>query len=111
MVGLGYWNLYASVKVNWDTLPADSLLAFQKSAERWAALPHYTQRLCAKCHKQMHREIMILDRRIREAQHHQCDLACDVFECEFWRQFDLGNLFTWFAPESPLASPTLGCGL
>lgn len=99
MVGPDYWNLYTSVKVNWDTLPAESLLKFHESAERWASLPHYTQRLCAECHERVHREIGVLDRRIREAQRHQCDSHCDFFECEFWRQFDFGNLFVWFAPE------------
>jgi len=103
MAGPDYWNLYASVEVDWDTLPAKSRLVFQRSAERWASLPHYTQRLCDRCHEQVRREIGILDKRIRKAQHHQCDSHCDFFECEFWRQFDLGNLFTWFAPESELA--------
>jgi hypothetical protein len=102
MVGPDYWNLYASVKVDRDALPAESLLKFQDSARRWASLPHYTQRLCAQCHNEVHREIRILDKRIWEAQRHQCDSHCDFFECEFWRQFDLGNLFVWFAPESPL---------
>jgi len=105
MVGPDYWNLYASVKVDWDTLPAESLLKFQESAKRWASLPHYTQLLCAECHERVHREIGILDKRIREVQRHQCDSHCDFFECEFWRQFDLGNLFVWFAPESALVYP------
>lgn len=105
MVGLDYWNLYASVKVDWDILPVESCLKFKESAERWAFLPHYTQRLCAECAKQVHRETKILAKRIREAQRHQCDSHCDFFECEFWRQFDLGNLFSWFAPESALISP------
>lgn len=107
IVGPEYWDLYASAKVDWDTLPADSRLMFQRSVERWASLPHYTQRLCARCHEQVHREIGILDKRIREAQRHQCNSHCDFFECEFWRQFDLGNLFTWFAPESVLARQSL----
>lgn len=105
IVGSDYWNLYASIKVDWDTLPAESLLKFQASAEWWASLPHHTHRLCAECHKRVHREIGILDKRIREAQRHQCDSHCDFFECEFWRQFDLGNLFVWFAPESALVRP------
>ncbi|NVM24119.1 MAG: hypothetical protein HWN68_20365 [Desulfobacterales bacterium] len=96
MVRPDYWNLYASVEVDWDTLSAESRLRFQESAERWASLPHYTQRLCAECHERAHREIGMLDKRIQEAQHHQCDSHCDLFECEFWRQFDLGNLFAWF---------------
>ncbi|PIX27477.1 MAG: hypothetical protein COZ67_02140 [Chloroflexi bacterium CG_4_8_14_3_um_filter_45_15] len=102
MVGPGYWNLYASLNMDWDALPAESMLKFRDSAERWTSLPHYTQRLCAECHNEMHREIIIVDKRIREAQRHQCDSHCDFLECEFWRQFDLGNLFVWFAPESPL---------
>lgn len=104
IVGPDYWNLYASVIIDWHTLPTYALLKFQKSAERWASLPHYTQRLCAKCHAQVHREIRILDKRMREAQRHKCNSDCNFFECEFWRQFDLGNLFAWFAPESALAT-------
>lgn len=103
IVGPDYWNLYASVEVDWDTLPTESRLKFKASAERWASLPSYYQWLCAECHKQVHREIGILDKRIWNAQRHQCDTNCNFFECEFWRQFDLGNLFTWFAPESELA--------
>jgi len=103
IVGPDYWNLYASDEVDWDTLPAESRLMFQESAKRWMSLPHYTQRLCAKCHEQVHREIGILGKRIQEAQRHRCDSHCDFFKCAFWRQFDLGNLFTWFAPESELA--------
>ena len=105
MVGLDYWDLYASVKADWDILSAESRLKFKESAERWASLRHYTQRLCVECTKQAHREIKILDKRIREAQRHQCNSHCDFFECEFWRQFDLGNLFVWFAPESTLVRP------
>ncbi len=103
-VGADYWNLYASVTMDWNTLPTSSLLAFQRAAERWVSLPHYTQRFCDKCHEQVHREIGILGKRVWEAQWHQCDSNCDFFECEFWRQFDIGNLFVWFAPESTLSS-------
>lgn len=105
-VGASYWKLFASIKIDWDTFPAESLWKFQESAKRWESLPHYTQRLCFDCHEQVHREIKMLGKQIREAQCHKCNSQCDFFECEFWRQFDLGNLFVWFAPESVLGSPS-----
>lgn len=75
-----------------------------RASERFRTMPHYTQRLCESCHRQVHREIVILSKRKWEAERHQCNSECDFLECEFWRQFDLGNLFQWFAPESPLAA-------
>ena len=98
-VGPDYWNLFASVQfVDCEPPPG-----YRNVADRWAALPHYTQRLCAACHRQVHREIKTLDRRMREAQRSRCQ----CFECQFFREFDLGNLFEWFAPESPLAQGSI----
>jgi len=98
-IGLDYWNLYASGKF----VGCEPPQGFQEVAERWAALPHYTQRLCERCHDEVDHERKVLFKRIWEARRSQC--GC--FDCEYLREFDLGNLFVWFAPESSFAASSV----
>ena len=93
-VGPDYWDLYSSM----NFIACDPPAGFQEAAERWARLPHYTQRLCEDCHKDVPREIKSLFRETREAEQSQCQCTT----CKFFRGFDLGNLFEWFAPEAQL---------
>jgi len=95
-VGPDYWNLYSSTKF----IGCDPPQGFQEAADRWASLPHQTQLLCQKCSKEVHREIRILFKRQWQAVRTECQ----CFECQFFRDFDLGNLFAWFVPDSPLVA-------
>jgi hypothetical protein len=89
--GPDYWNLFSSTKF----IGCEPPKGFQEAADRWTALPHKTQLLCADCAKQVHKEIRDISKRIRQAQQSKCQ----CFECQFFRSFDLGNLYSWFAPE------------
>lgn len=95
-VGPDYWKLHSST----EFIGCDPPEAFQEAADRWAKLPHYTQRLCPNCHQDVHREIDLLFQRMREAEQFQCQ----CIKCKFFRNFDLGNLFAWFVPDSPLVA-------